>query len=132
MSFIAFPLAGGGEIFISPASVFRVTAEFASGSTRVDAGSDSPVVTVSVGKVISLLDNAGVKLVELRRPEGTSVYLNVAQISVVRGTQGGDPDGTKAVVMVAGKRQALALTPREAHDAIVAVSAPSGAGVATS
>lgn len=132
MSYIAFPLMGGEEVFISPSSVYRVTAELAAGVTRIDAGPDSPVVDLSIGKVVGFLTNAGVKLVELTRPEGTPVYLNVAHISLVRGTQGGDPNGTKAVVMVAGKRQALALTPNEACDAIMALSVLAAAGSATS
>lgn len=118
-------------MLVSAGSVYRVTrgagAEGA-GPTRVEFGGEAQRTPLTPSELAALLRAAGALLIELTRPEGTPIPLSVSAITSVRDASGhGDPPGTRAIVAVAGHRQAVQETQQQVGDALDAAMMSVGA-----
>jgi hypothetical protein len=127
MPFIDIPTLSNGHVDVLASSVYRISrgnqAAGQAALTRVDFGSEHQLTQMAASAVADLLRNAHVTVIALTAPDGTPIYLNAANITVVRDADPHiDPPEANAVVTVAGYRQAVQQTRAEVQQALPAAA----------
>src|SRR5262249_40108321 len=125
MSFVEISTLNGGQVHVAVDAVYRITrgsqAAGQAALTRIEFGSDSQLTQMTAAQVVDLLRNASAKLVELTAPDDTNIYLAVAAISAIRDADPHmDAPEAKAIVSIAGHRQAVRQSRQEVLQAVAA------------
>lgn len=108
-------------MLLAAGSVFRVTS--APEGSQVEFGGGKQITPIQLDKVVTMMEDAGARLVELTRQDGSPCFLSASAITVVRDDGQLEP-GSKAVVFVAGQRQAVRQTKREVRQAVEGKTGP--------
>ena len=123
MAFIDISTLNGGQVHVAADSVYRVTRGVGTDAplTRVEFGSEFQLTHMPEKDVVSLLRNAGAKLIELTAPDRTEIFLSSSAITAIRDADPHiDPPDARAVITVAGQRQAVRQTQQQVKDLLAA------------
>jgi hypothetical protein len=125
LAFVEIPTLSGGQVLVSAGGVYRITRgiQGAGALTRVEFGAEDQLTGLAASAVADLLRNAGANFIELTAADGTQIFLSVPAIIAVRDSDAhSDPPGARAVVNVAGHRQAVRQTRQQVQQALAAVA----------